>query len=93
MRKIIWWLIAGTRGGKNRLRIIDTLKEEPMNANQLAEELNLDYKTIQHHLKLLKENNIITTVGEGYGQNYFLSDKMKDNMNVLDEIRGNQNEK
>ncbi|MFW5945485.1 MAG: winged helix-turn-helix domain-containing protein [Candidatus Natronoplasma sp.] len=86
MRKVLWWLIAGTRGGKNRLRIINAVKEEPMNANQIAKKLDLDYKTVTHHLDLLKENGVLTTMGEGYGKTYFLTDQMEDNQDILEEI-------
>lgn len=86
MRKILWWLIAGTRGGKNRLRIIEAVKEEPMNANQIAKKLELDYKTVKHHLELLQENGVLTTMGDGYGKTYFLTDHMEDSYDVLEEI-------
>ncbi|MEF8874862.1 MAG: winged helix-turn-helix domain-containing protein [Candidatus Thermoplasmatota archaeon] len=86
MKKVLWWLIAGTRGGKNRLRIIKTIREEPMNANQLAKELDLDYKTIKHHLELLEDNGVVTTMGEGYGKTYFLTDQMEDSQDILEEI-------
>ncbi|MEA1992918.1 MAG: winged helix-turn-helix domain-containing protein [Euryarchaeota archaeon] len=83
---MLWWLIGGTRGGKNRVRIINALKEKPMNANQLSKELNLDYKTIRHHVEILEENQILTIVGEGYGNTYFLSDQMEENFDLLTEI-------
>ena len=86
MRKVLWWLIGGSRGGSNRLRIIQTLKETPMNANQLATELDLDYKTVRHHLSMLEENRVLTTMGDGYGKTYFLSDEMEANLDVLDEV-------
>jgi len=86
MRKVLWWLIGGARGGKNRLRIIRALHDQPMNANQLAEALDLDYKTVRHHLDLLEENAVLETMGEGYGTTYFLTDRMEANLDVLDEV-------
>jgi DNA-binding transcriptional ArsR family regulator len=86
MRRVLWWLIGGTRGGRNRLRIIRTLQETPMNANQLAGTLDLDYKTVQHHLGLLIDNGVLTTVGEDYGKTYFLTDAMETNLDVLEEV-------
>jgi len=77
MRRVIWWLIVGTKGGVNRARIIRALKERPYNANQLAELLGLDYKTVRHHLKVLQDNKIITEMGKGYGAVYFLSPEME----------------
>ncbi|MGM0405445.1 MAG: ArsR/SmtB family transcription factor [Thermoplasmatota archaeon] len=87
MRKVLWWLIAGTRGGKNRLRIIKAVKEEPMNANQIAKKLDLDYKTVKHHLELLQENHVFTTMGDGYGKTYFLTDQMENSLDILEEIK------
>ncbi|MFB6175184.1 MAG: ArsR/SmtB family transcription factor [Candidatus Nanohalobium sp.] len=84
---MLWWLIGGTRGGKNRLRIIMTLKEQPMNANNLSEDLDLDYKTIQHHIELMEEHNVIDSMGDGYGKNYFLTDQMEQNLEKLEEIK------
>jgi DNA-binding transcriptional ArsR family regulator len=77
MRRVIWWLIVGTKGGVNRARIIRALKERPYNANQLTELLGLDYKTVRHHLKVLQDNKIITEMGKGYGAVYFLSPEME----------------
>lgn len=39
VKQLLWWLIAGSEGGLNRGRIIDSLKERPCNANQLADKL------------------------------------------------------
>lgn len=86
MKKLLWWLIAGMKGGINRARIIKALYERPYNANQLSEELNLDYKTIRHHIKILEQNNVIKSSGEKYGKMYFLSNEMEENYNVFNEI-------
>jgi DNA-binding transcriptional ArsR family regulator len=86
MRQVLWWLVGGSRGGRNRLRILRVLEERPMNTNQLANELGLNYRTVQHHLEVLEENTIVTTEGGNYGTVYFLSDRMRENMDVLDEV-------
>ncbi|MCK4565828.1 MAG: winged helix-turn-helix transcriptional regulator [Candidatus Thorarchaeota archaeon] len=86
MRRLLWWLLAGTRGGVNRAKIIKTLNETPFNAHQLAETLALDYKTIRYHLDLLIEHGIIVTRGEGYGRVFFLSNEMEADYNELSEI-------
>jgi DNA-binding transcriptional ArsR family regulator len=86
LKYLLGWLIAGTRGGATRAKIIKILKETPQNANQLATQLGMDYRTIRHHLKVLEKNKIITTVGEGYGVTYFLSPVMEENYAVFEEI-------
>ena len=83
---MLWWLLAGTKGGINRANIIKALKERPFNANQLAELLKLDYKTIRHHLKVLQDNRVIVTQGEGYSMMYFLSRELEDNYATFEEI-------
>lgn len=86
MKKLLWWLIAGTKGGINRARIIKILHERPYNANQLSEKLNLDYKTIRHHLKVLIDNKVITSTGEKYATMYFLSGNLEENYDIFTEI-------
>ena len=86
MKKLLWWLIAGMKGGLNRAKIIKALDNRPYNANQLSEELKLDYKTIRHHIKVLKDNGIIKSTGEKYGKMYFLSENMEKNYDVFNEI-------
>ncbi len=85
-KRLLWFLFAGSRGGLNRLRIVNVLKETPLNANQLAKELGLDYKAIQHHIRVLQKNNIITKAGEKYGVTYFISTFLEVNMESFDEI-------
>jgi DNA-binding transcriptional ArsR family regulator len=83
---LLGWLILGTRGGLSRAKIIETLKETPQNANQLANLLELDYRTIRHHLEVLEKNRMITSAGEGYGITYFLSPAMEENYDLFEEI-------
>ena len=85
-KRLLWFLFAGSRGGLIRLRIISILKKTPLNTNQLSKELSLDYKAIQHHIKVLEKNNMITKVGEKYGIMYFISTFLEANMETLEEI-------
>ena len=85
-RRLLWFVFAGSRGGLNRLRIITVLKEKPQNTNQLANELGLDYKAIQHHINVLKKNNLISKEGEKYGITFFISTFLEVNMETFDEI-------
>jgi DNA-binding transcriptional ArsR family regulator len=87
MKNLLWYLIAGTRGGETRGRIVSLLNKRPSNANKIAEILKLDYKTIRHHLKILEKNNIITAINKGeYGAVYFLSEDTKAKYNLFGEI-------
>ena len=86
-KRILWYLFAGSRGGINRVKIIDLLKEHPYNMNQLAEALKLDYKAIQHHISVLEKNNIVNKIGEKYGVLYFVSNYLEANIDAFNEIR------
>lgn len=79
VRRVIWWVFAGNRGGPNRARVIVSLKDQPLNANQLAQKLGMDYKTIRHHLRVLVKNHLVIGAGEGYGAMYFISPELEQN--------------
>jgi len=68
------YVFVASRGGQNRVRIIEMLKGEPANLNRISENLNLDYKTVQHHVKVLEENGVLVSNAKGaYGAVYFLT--------------------
>lgn len=82
----LWYVLAGTRGGTNRIRILRALDEQPRNANQLAEDLDLDYKTVSFHLDVLMDNNILTTSGDDYGAVYLPSDRTRQHQDIIETI-------
>jgi len=85
--KIVFWgLFVGSRGATNRIRIMSTLRNIPSNRNQLSIELNLDYKAIQHHLKVLERNNLVRKIGNHYGEIYCVSTLFENSEFVFDEI-------
>ena len=92
-KRLLWYLFAGSRGGENRIKIIDLIKEQPHNINQLAEALGVDYKAVQHHIGVLEKNNMITRVGEKYGVLYFISNYLEANIEAFNEIRAAINKK
>ncbi len=84
-RKLLLYLFTSTRGGFTRLRIIMHLLDQPYNTHQLAKELGLDYKAVQHHMKVLQKNNMVSNIGEKYGAIFHLSNFLEININALDE--------
>ncbi len=50
-----------------------------MNANQLSKSLEMDYKTVRHHLRVLLRNRLIVEAGDGYGAMYFVSPELEQN--------------
>ena len=71
-QKLLCHLIQGTRGGKTRALILKHLFNKSYNTNQLATALNMDYKTIRHHLAVLIKNGIIGKVNEMSSESYFI---------------------
>jgi len=85
-KMILWFIISGTKGGVNRAKILNLIKDTPMNANKIATVLNLDHKTIVHHVKILSKNELVVKAEKDYGAEYQLSKIMKENHVVLEEI-------
>ncbi len=85
-RRLLWYLFAGSRGGENRIKIINLLQDTPLNINRMAEVLNLDYKAVQHHVDVLQKNNLVSRMGEKYGIMYFVSNYLESNMDSFKEI-------
>lgn len=85
-KALFWHLFVGTRGGNTRVRIVSQLKNKPSNKNQLSQDLGIDYKGIEHHLKTLEENNMVTSMGEKYGITYFVSSLFEEGETIFDEI-------
>ncbi len=85
-KRLLWFVFTGSRGGLNRIRVISIIRDRPLNANQLAKELGLDYKAIQHHLNVLEKNNLISKFGEKYGATYSISTFLEVNLETFDEI-------
>ena len=84
-KNLLLYLFTSTRGGFTRLRIIMHLLNQPYNTHQLAQELDLDYKAVQHHMKVLEKNNMVSRIGEKYGAIFHLSNFLEINIATLDE--------
>jgi predicted transcriptional regulator len=86
LRRVLWFLLGGARGGENRARIILELRDRPSNLNQLSSKLGLDYRTIVHHVDILRENSLIVSQGERYGLSYSLSPLLESRFEIFSEI-------
>ncbi|MXR50225.1 helix-turn-helix domain-containing protein [Halovenus sp. WSH3] len=86
MEAVLWQVLAGTRGGPNRARILRALDDRPRNANQLAEDLDLAYKTVRHHLDVLEENDVIESTDREYGAIYLPTDRTLNHWETIEDI-------
>ncbi|HLC79174.1 MAG TPA: winged helix-turn-helix domain-containing protein [archaeon] len=68
--KNVMYFLAATRGGPTRAKIMREIILRPMNANKLAQKLGVDYKTIVHHVGILRKNNWVIGSSPGYGEVY-----------------------
>lgn len=84
-RRLLLYLFTSTRGGLTRLRIIALLIERQCNTHQISVDLGMDYKTVQHHMKVLEKNNLVSKTGPKYGTMYRLSNLLELNISTLDE--------
>lgn len=87
VKRLLWHVLAGSRGGPNRIRILKALRELPMNTHQLAQALGFDYKTVQHHLGVLEESGLVLpSKPDAYGAVYLLSARLEENLDVFEDI-------
>jgi DNA-binding MarR family transcriptional regulator len=62
------------------------IEDRPRNANQLADTLDLDYKTVRHHLDILCEKELVRRSGDEYGAIYLPTDRLRNNWDTADGI-------
>jgi predicted transcriptional regulator len=88
LKRVLWFLLGGARGGENRAKILMELRNRPCNLNQLSNRLGLDYRTITHHMEILRKNSLVVAQGEKYGASYSLSPLLDSNYEIFTEICG-----
>ncbi len=86
LRRLLWYLLGATRGGETRARLINALRIQPGNMNQLAKRLGVEYRTIQHHIEVLKKNSLVNATGDHYGLMYSLNPWIEAHIMVFDEL-------
>jgi len=86
LRRLLLLLLGGSRGGENRARIIRRLREQPSNMNQLARRLGLQYKAIQHHIRILANKSLLVPSGERYGTVYSLTPWFEAHIDVFNQV-------
>ncbi len=77
IRRLFYWLFFASKGGDTRLRIVQKLMNSPMNKNELSTELSLNYRTVEHHIRILMENNILDGDERKYDSIFYIKENMK----------------
>lgn len=63
-----------------RREILEMLKERDMSAGEIADRFNIGKPTVSHHLDLLRQANLVSSVKDGQFVMYSI------NTTILDEI-------
>ena len=85
-------LLLGRKGGKTTMKIIDQLLYRPHSITQLSKILNLDYKTIQYHIKLISRIELVEHNDKKYGTLYYPTKKLTNNLKEYEQIKMYLNE-
>lgn len=56
--------------------------------NQLATQLDLQYKAVQHHVRILVGSSLVTSSGEGYGVVYLLTPWFERHFDAFEQVCG-----
>ena len=88
LKQKLSYLLLGQQGWENRIKIIDLLNERPYNINQMAKKLDLNYRTIKHHIDILMDHKLVSASEMGtYGEVYFLSPQLENNINLYENLK------
>jgi predicted transcriptional regulator len=69
-----------------RARILNQLRTRPGNINQVSNRLGVEYRTVMHHMEVLKKNSLVVTTGEQYGQMYSLHPWLESHVEIFDDL-------
>jgi DNA-binding transcriptional ArsR family regulator len=84
--RLLWFLLGGTRGGENRVKILNAIRSKPSNLNQLAKLVGVDYRSVQHHIAILQKNNLVLSSGLRYGIIYSIHPWLDHHFKAYEEI-------
>lgn len=78
-------MIEASRGGVTRARILLLIRGEPLNTNQIAKRLGLNYRSVTHHINILVKNGLIMRIGKGYGSPFILTREAEEHWDIVYE--------
>jgi len=86
LKRLMGIHLAGTRGGPVRLQMLLLIGKMPRNINELAKELGIDYKTAQHHIRVLHKSGFVVPSGNKYANKYRLAEIIRINKRLLEDM-------
>ena len=54
-----WYVLTGTRNAVDRVRLLVLLREHTCSVKRIADVLELEYATVEEHLEILQENDLV----------------------------------
>jgi len=48
--------------------------------------MGVDYRTVQHHIEVLKKNSLVESSGAQYGLTYFIHPWLEAHIEIFDEL-------
>ena len=82
-RSLLKYMFSATRGGRSRLCIVALLLGGRLNRHQLARAAGMDYKAVEHHLRVMEKNRLVERDGGGYGCTYRVSGLLEHGLHEL----------
>jgi DNA-binding transcriptional ArsR family regulator len=80
-------ILFQTLGDANRLRIINIIGSQRRSVSEIVETTRLSQPLVSHHLRVLREQNILTTTREGPFVYYALNDtRLLDALGLFAEL-------
>ena len=86
MGQVEWFVLAGTRGGRDRTRVVEVLAERPRPGEDLVDSLDLEEDALRDHLRVLAANDLVEASERGDETVYRLTPRARANGGVLDEL-------
>jgi predicted transcriptional regulator len=81
-------LLSLSRGAGSRKKILTTLLSRPKNCSQIAKEVELNWWTVQKHLRTLMKENVIKSSAFGNSKFYKLSSMGEDAIKAIQSSSG-----
>ncbi|MEM0074109.1 MAG: winged helix-turn-helix domain-containing protein [Thermoplasmatales archaeon] len=88
IKRLFYYLFVYSRGAALRSRIVLMIMEKPMNKNEIRNRLNVNYRTVEHHISVLVKNKILDGDFRKYNSIFYINDQMKEYLcSAIDFLR------